>query len=148
MSNINVVQSFWNFAQFNKIKKLASSQNLKSPTQKTKFWGNNAVSGRFEKFSFNISLFSFLFRLKRFMSVFCKRRGADDFFLMVNLPAVSVFTFYLFWVKTPLSQHRGALLCSKMEIQISHENEWFDIFFSIFVIHFTKGTFFINHLYA
>ena len=60
--------------------------------------------------------------LKRFMSVFCKRRGADDFFLMVNLPAVSVFTFYLFWVKAPLSQHRPALLCSKMEVQILHEN--------------------------
>ena len=61
--------------------------------------------------------------VKRFMSVFCKRRGADDFFLMVNLPAVSVFTFYLFWVKAPLSQHRPALLCSKIEIQISHDNE-------------------------
>ena len=44
-------------------------------------------------------------RLKRFMSVFCKRRGADDFFLMVDLPAVSVFTFNLFWVKAPL--HTG-----------------------------------------
>ena len=61
--------------------------------------------------------------------LFCKRRGAEDFFLMVNLPAVSVFTLYLFWVKTPLSQHRSALLGSKMEIQISHENEWFDNFF-------------------
>ena len=71
----------------------------------------------------------------------------DDFFLMINLPAASVFTFYLFWVKTPLSQHRPALLCSKMEIQISHENEWFDIFFCIFVIHFPKGNFFINYLY-
>ena len=56
--------------------------------------------------------------VKRFMSVFSKRRGADDFFLMVNLPAVSVFTFYLFWVKAALSQHRPALLYSKMEIQI------------------------------
>ena len=54
---------------------------------------------------------------------FCKRRGTDNFFLMVNLPVVSVFTFYLFWVKVPLSQHRPALLCSKMEIQISHKNE-------------------------
>ena len=43
-------------------------------------------------------------QLKRFMSIFCKRRGADNFFLMDNLPAVSVFTFYLFWVKAPLSQ--------------------------------------------
>jgi hypothetical protein len=42
---------------------------------------------------------------------------------MVNLPAVSVFTFYLFLVKAPLSQYRAALLCSKMEIQISHGNE-------------------------
>ena len=61
-------------------------------------------------------------KLKRFMSIFCKRRGADDFFLMVNLPEVSVFTFYLFWIKAPLSQHRPELLCSKVEIQISHEN--------------------------
>ena len=62
-------------------------------------------------------------KVKRFMSVFCKRRGADDFFLMVNLPAVSFFTFYLFWVKAPLPQHRPALLCSKIELLISHENE-------------------------
>ena len=62
------------------------------------------------------------FQVKRFMSGFCRRRSADDFFL--NIPAVSVFTFYLFWVKTPLSQHRPALmLCSKMEIYITHENE-------------------------
>ena len=32
--------------------------------------------------------------VKRFMSVFGKKRGADNFFLMVNIPAVSVFTFY------------------------------------------------------
>jgi hypothetical protein len=44
--------------------------------------------------------------LKRFISVFCKRKGADNSFLMVNLHTVSVFTFYLFWVKAPLSQHR------------------------------------------
>ena len=37
---------------------------------------------------------------------------------MVNLPAVSLFTFYLFWVKAPLSQYRPALLSSKMEVQI------------------------------
>ena len=56
--------------------------------------------------------------------------------------AVSVCTFYLFLIKVPLYQHRSALLCSKMEIQISHENEWFDnFFFCIFVIHFTKDTF-------
>ena len=36
MSNINVVQSFWNYAQLKKIKKYASSQNFKSLTQKTK----------------------------------------------------------------------------------------------------------------
>ena len=46
-----------------------------------------------------ISNLKMICRVKRFMSVFGKRRGADDFFLMVNLPAVSVFTFYLFWVK-------------------------------------------------
>jgi hypothetical protein len=63
------------------------------------------------------------YRVKRFKSVFGKRRGADIFFLMVNLPAVSVFIFYLFWVKVPLAQHRAALLCSKMELQIPHENE-------------------------
>ena len=40
---------------------------------------------------------------------FCKRRGVDEVFLMVNLPAVSVFTSYLFWVKVPLSQHRSQL---------------------------------------
>ena len=80
--------------------------------------------------------------LKRFMSVFCKRRGADAFF-MVKLPAVSVFTFYLFWVKTQLSQHehRGALLCSKMEKQIFHENKWFDIFFAFLWFIFLKAPF-------
>ena len=48
-------------------------------------------------------------RVKRFMSVFCKWRDADDFFLIGNLLAISDFTFYLFWVKVPLSQHRPAL---------------------------------------
>ena len=89
------------------------------------------------------------FEVKRFMSVFCKRRGADDFFLMVNLPAVSVFTFYLFWVKVPLAQHRAALLCSKMELQIPHEIEWLTFFlrFCDSFIHFTKGTFlFITYI--
>ena len=47
MSNINVVHSFWNFAQLKKIKKWASSQNLKSLTQETKIWCNNVVSRRF-----------------------------------------------------------------------------------------------------
>ena len=52
MSNINVVQSFWNFAQLNKIKKQASSQNLKSLTQKTKKWCNYVFSKRFGRYSF------------------------------------------------------------------------------------------------
>ena len=47
MSNINVVHSFWNFAKLKKIKKWASSQNLKSLTQKTKIWHNNVLSRRF-----------------------------------------------------------------------------------------------------
>ena len=36
MSYTNVAESFWNSAQLNKIKKIASSQNLKFLTQKTK----------------------------------------------------------------------------------------------------------------
>ena len=52
MSNFNVVQSYWNFAQLNRIKKWASSHNLKSLTQKTKIWWNNAVSRRFGKYPF------------------------------------------------------------------------------------------------
>ena len=44
MADINVVQSFWNFAQFKKIKKEASSQNLMSLSQKTKIQGNNVHS--------------------------------------------------------------------------------------------------------
>ena len=52
MSNINVVQSCWNFAQLSKIKKLAGSQNIRSLTKKTKIWWHNAVSRRFGKYSF------------------------------------------------------------------------------------------------
>ena len=61
--------------------------------------------------------------LKRFMSVFCNRRGADRFFSIPHLNKSAVFTFYLFWVKGPLSQYKPALLCSKIARQISHENE-------------------------
>jgi hypothetical protein len=43
MSNINVVQFCWNFAQLKEIKKEANSQNLKSLALKTKnrcnYWG-------------------------------------------------------------------------------------------------------------
>ena len=52
MFDINVVQSFWNFAYIKKIKKKASSQNLKSLTQKTKIWCNNALSRKFGRYSF------------------------------------------------------------------------------------------------
>ena len=48
MSFINVVQSCWNFAQFSK--KKASSQNLRSLTQKTKIWCNNHFSRRFGRY--------------------------------------------------------------------------------------------------
>ena len=79
---------------------------------------------------------------------FCKRRGADGSFLIPHLMQFYILTFYLFWVNTPLCQGRAALLCSKIETQISHENEWFDNFFCIFVIHFWIGTFFITNLYT
>ena len=59
-----------------------------------------------------------------------------------------VETLHLFWVKAPLSQGRSALLCSKTAWQISHENEWFDDFFFIFVIFFPIGTFFSNLLHT
>ena len=68
-------------------------------------------------------------RLKRFMSVFCKRRGADGSFLIPHLMHFCILTFHLFWVNTPLCQGRAALLCSKIARQISHENEWFENFF-------------------
>ena len=62
------------------------------------------------------SHFKFIWsRLKRFMSVFC------------------ILTFHLFWVNTPLCQDRTTRLCSKIARQISHQNEWFDNFFCIFV---------------
>jgi hypothetical protein len=57
-------------------------------------------------------------------------------------------TFHLFWVKAPLSQGRPALLYSKTAWLISHENEWFDIFFFIFVIFFPIGTFFSKLLHT
>ena len=47
-------------------------------------------------------------------------------------------TLHLFWVNAPLCQGRAAALCSR---QISHQNELFDSFYCIFVIHFF-GTFF------
>ena len=56
MSNINAVHSFWNFAQLKKIKKWASSQNLKSHTQITKIWHNNALFRRFGRYSFELRL--------------------------------------------------------------------------------------------
>ena len=74
------------------------------------------------------------------MSIFCKRRGADNFFHMVNLP--SVFTFYLFWVKVPLSQHRIAegalfapLLLKRLEsaaLPIGHEPLYLGLIFEEF----------------
>jgi hypothetical protein len=87
-------------------------------------------------------------KVKRFMSDFCKRRGADDFFIMVHLPAVSVFTFYLFWVKAPLSQHRPALNAAKWKYRFLIKINDLTILFCIFVIHFTKGTFFNYYLYT
>ena len=87
-------------------------------------------------------------KIKRFMSVFCKRRGADGSFSIPHLMHFCILTFHLFWVNTPLCQGRAALLCSKIARQISHENEWFEIFFCIFVIHFWIGTSFITNLYT
>ena len=57
-------------------------------------------------------------------------------------------TLHLFWVKAPLSQGRPALLCSKTAWQISHKNEWFDIFFFHFCDFFPIGTFFSNLLHT
>ena len=57
MSNINVVQCFWNFAQLKKSLKKATNQNLKCLTQKTKKWGNNDLSRRFFYFTSKPSLF-------------------------------------------------------------------------------------------
>ena len=47
MSNINVVQSCWNFAQLKEVKKYESSLNLMSLTQKTKKWCNYMPTRRF-----------------------------------------------------------------------------------------------------
>ena len=79
---------------------------------------------------------------------FCKRRGADGFFFIPHQLQFATFTFHLFWVNTLLSQGRAALHCSKIERQISHENECLDIFFFIFVIFFIICTFFISNLYT
>ena len=59
MFNLKFVLSGSNFAQFSKTKKLASSPNLKTLTQKTKNQGNYQVSRRFEKYSFQWCLISF-----------------------------------------------------------------------------------------
>ena len=53
---------------------------------------------------------------------FLQKKRRTRLFLMVKLPAVSVFTFYLFWVKAPLSQYWPELPCSKIARRISHEN--------------------------
>ena len=58
---------------------------------------------------------------------FAKEEAQTTFFYWLTFLQ---FTFYLFWVKVPLSQHRPPLLCSKMELLISHEDEWFDNFFA------------------
>jgi len=71
----------------------------------------------------------FMKRVKRFMSIYCKRRGADGSFSIPHLMHFCILTFHLFWVNTPLCQGRAALLCSKIARQISHENEWFEIYF-------------------
>ena len=41
------------------------------------------------------------------MSVLAKEVAQTTFFIMVNLPAVSVVAFYLFWVKAPLGSAQG-----------------------------------------
>jgi hypothetical protein len=62
--------------------------------------------------------------------------------LFFYLAFVGEKTFHLFWVKAPLSQGRPALLYSRTAWpQISHENEWFDDFFFIFVIVLTIDSF-------
>ena len=73
MSNINVVQSCWNFAQLKEIKKLASSHNLKSLSQKTKIWCNNHPSRRFGKYSFQYAYnfdatFTIIMKPKHYMA--------------------------------------------------------------------------------
>ena len=52
MSNTKFVRTSSTFAQLSKIKKLTSSQNLKSLTQKTKIHGNYPASRRFGNYSF------------------------------------------------------------------------------------------------
>ena len=96
MSNINVVQSYWNFAQLKEIKKLASSQNLKSLTQKTKNRGNNALSGRFGKYSFD----SNIFWTKNPKSSHC---AMENQFLRLN----NLWTKWIFWsLLTCIEKHR------------------------------------------
>ena len=53
MYNIKFVQPGSNFAQFSRINKQASNQNLKSLTQITKNRGNSPVSRRFGKVFFS-----------------------------------------------------------------------------------------------
>ena len=55
-TNIKFVQISSNFVQFRKIKKVTTSQKLKSLTQKTKNRGNYPVSRRFGKYSFQSDL--------------------------------------------------------------------------------------------
>ena len=76
---------------------------------------------------------------------FCKRRGADGFFSIPHWLQFATFTFHFFLVNTLLGQGRAALHCSKIERQISHENECFDIFFFHFCDFFIIDTFFINN---
>ena len=52
MSDIKFVQTNSYIAQFSKIKRLTSIQNLKSQTQKNENRGNYPVSRRFGKYSF------------------------------------------------------------------------------------------------
>ena len=61
--------------------------------------------------------------IKRFVSFFGFRRGADGFFSIPHLNKKRTLTFHLFWVNAPLCQGRGALLCSKIARKISHEYE-------------------------
>ena len=55
-TNIKFVQISSNFVQFRKIKKVTTSQKLKSLTQKTKNRGNYQVSRTFGKYSFYVLL--------------------------------------------------------------------------------------------
>ena len=52
MSNSNVVQSCWNFAQLKKNQKWSSNHNLKSLPLSTKKWSNYQFSRRLKRYSF------------------------------------------------------------------------------------------------